>query len=310
MEEYSLDLNPSFHEQLKQEQCFVRYCLKERHSSTQCARMFNLLSESMPRYFADGNFDGSSAFVSYFENIRQVAVASQGWKKALLRGESVENRSGLLRNILDIMRTELMREGIDSIADFTEELQKRAAPFQPQNEWRQCYVMYLGVLSVLYVFEKYRDILDGDLKYGQVEGIMSSSYGAIYLMHVVLVREMVECFPPPGNTKIVERYRMARLKYKLQDIADVTVAFVGRSNIQHRATVVSDMRWVTIVKGVEFRMNDAMRTKHGRFYESFFHPRADIVFCWVSLKELCTPVSRSRNIVSVSSKCGMSVEKA
>ena len=42
-----------------------------------------------------------------------------------------------------------------------------------------------------YDFVKYRDIMDGELKYGQAKVIVASAYGCMYPMHILLVREMV-----------------------------------------------------------------------------------------------------------------------
>ena len=120
---YPTELTPRFCELGKNEQKFLEYCLRECMSSKRCEAAYQLLLDTKDEYEEEGSFENAAAFAAYAAQMKQLAVAKQKWCTAVIKKGGYEIRSGVLRDIPQLV-SEILEQsgGIDSIIRVEEEV--------------------------------------------------------------------------------------------------------------------------------------------------------------------------------------------
>ena len=112
---YPTELTPPFCELVKAEQKFLACCLRECMSSKRCEAAYQRLLDTTDEY--------EQAFAAYAVQMKQLAVAKQKWFTAVIKKGGYEIRSGVLRDIPQLV-SEIREQlrGIDSIIRVEEEV--------------------------------------------------------------------------------------------------------------------------------------------------------------------------------------------
>ena len=114
IQQYDVLLSPPFKDLRVIERAFVEHCLEERLSQSACENMFGLLQMCQTE-FEEKAFESGTGFASYVHLARQELVREQGWRVAVIHTTLGVNRSGLFRDITDVLRKVLNNAGEGSI---------------------------------------------------------------------------------------------------------------------------------------------------------------------------------------------------